>query len=119
METKSLLYGIIGLMLGGLIVSVAATLEKPGSTDEMSMSQMTQSLAGKKGDDYDKAFIDNMIDHHQAAVDMAMLSAENAKHEEIKQLSRDIITAQEKEINQMKQWRSAWGYTTDQMDMAH
>ena len=102
-------------MLGGLIVSVAATLEKPAETNEMSMSQMTQSLADKKGDAYDEAFINNMIAHHQSAVDMAMLSAENAKHEEIKQLSREIRTAQEKEINQMKQWRSAWGYAADHM----
>lgn len=119
METKSLLFGIIGLMLGGLIVSVAASMEKPTKTEEMSMSQMTSMLADKKGDAYDEAFINSMIDHHQGAIDMASLSAENAKHEEIKQLSRDIIAAQEKEIAQMKQWRSTWGYATDQMNTMH
>jgi len=51
-----------------------------------------------------------MIDHHQSAVNMAQLSAKNAKHREIKQLSNDIIAAQEKEINQMQQWQKVWGY---------
>jgi len=34
---------------------------------------------------------------------MAKLSEQNAKHDEIKNLSRDIIAAQEKEISEMKQ----------------
>ncbi len=42
---------------------------------------------------------------------MAKLSASNAKHDAIKQLSKDIIVAQEKEINEMKQWQMEWGYS--------
>lgn len=113
METKPLLYGLIGFFIGGFIVSVAATtFDKPTKdTGEMSMTEMTASLKAKTGDDYDKAFIENMIAHHQSAVDMAKLSRDNAKHDEIKQLSGEIITAQEKEIAQMKQWQTDWGYT--------
>lgn len=109
METKSLLYGIIGFFLGGLLVSVAATTFDKPSTD---MSQMTTQLRSKTGDDYDQAFIANMIDHHQAAIDMARISADRAKHDEIKQLSQGIITAQEKEITQMQQWQKSWNYPT-------
>lgn len=107
METKALLYGIIGFFAGGLLVSVAATTFDKPATD---MSQMTSQLESKTGDAYDKAFIANMIDHHQSAVDMARLSAKNARHGEIKRLSTDIIAAQEKEIGQMQQWQQAWGY---------
>lgn len=107
METKPLLYGIIGFFLGGLLVSVAATTFDKPATD---MSQMTTQLEAKTGDEYDSAFIANMIDHHRSAVDMAKLSAERAKHAEIKQLSTEIITAQEKEISQMHKWQQAWGY---------
>lgn len=119
METKSLLYGLIGFFIGGLIVSVAATtFNKPeGSVNsnattmsEMSMSEMTAGLANKKGDDFDKEFITDMIAHHEGAIAMARLSPENAKHEEIKQLSSEIISAQEKEIEQMRQWQKDWGY---------
>ena len=57
------------------------------------MDDMTADLTGKTGDEYDKAFIANMIAHHEGAVEMAKLSTENAKHDQIKNLSNDIITA--------------------------
>jgi uncharacterized protein (DUF305 family) len=118
MQTKPLLYGLIGFFIGGLVVSIAATtFDKPvAQSDEVTMSEMTRSLQSKTGDDFDKAFIAHMIEHHESAVNMAELSASsasNAKHEEIKQLSREIINAQEKEIDQMKQWQSNWSYATD------
>lgn len=129
MQTKPLLYGLVGFFIGGLLVSIAATtMNQPaneqdadttGHTMEMTMSDMTTSLRGKTGDDYDKAFIDYMIDHHQSAVDMAKLSAENAKHDEIKQLSNAIVSAQEKEISDMKQWRKDWGYSEKVADESH
>ena len=113
METKPLLYGLIGFFIGGLIVSIAATALDKSATmpaSDMSMSQMTGSLQAKQGDDFDQAFISAMIEHHQGAVDMAKLSASNAKHDDIKQLSLGVIAAQEKEIDQMKQWQIDWGY---------
>ena len=113
METKPLLFGLIGFFVGGFIVSLAATTLDKSATmpaSDMSMSQMTGSLQGKQGDDFDQAFISAMIEHHQGAVDMAKLSASNAKHDDIKQLSLGVIAAQEKEIDQMKQWQIDWGY---------
>lgn len=123
METKPLLYGLIGFFIGGLLVAIAATsFNKPEQKDtavtntsmsSMSMDDMTADLKDKTGDEYDKVFIVNMIAHHEGAVEMARLSAANAKHLEIKKLSEDIILAQETEINQMKQWQKDWGYSTD------
>jgi len=113
METKPLLYGLIGFFLGGLIVSIAAMSLIKSTDKEIPMSGMTSSLREKSGDEFDKLFISHMIEHHQAAVDMSKLSAENAKHAEIKQLSRDIIAAQEKEIAQMRQWQQQWAYAGD------
>jgi len=113
METKPLLFGLIGFFLGGLIVSVAATtFEKPADTSsDMSMNQMTESLKGKQGDAFDEAFIASMIEHHEGAVAMAELAEGNARHDEVKKMSIGIITAQEKEINEMKQWQMDWGYS--------
>lgn len=120
METKPLLYGLIGFFIGGLLVSVAATTFNKPQADtadrEMTMNQMTDALRTLKGDDYDKTFITHMIDHHQTAVDMANLSAERAQHQEIKDLSRAIISAQKNEISEMKQWQSEWGYSTTNTD---
>jgi uncharacterized protein (DUF305 family) len=111
-ETKPLLFAVIGFLLGGLVVSFDATQldEQTGSGDEMTMTQMTEDLADRSGDDYDAAFIAAMVEHHQSAVDMAKLSASRAEHEEIKQLSQEIIEAQEREIAQMRQWQQDWGY---------
>ncbi len=126
MQTKPLLYGLIGFFLGGLLVAIAATtFNKPIQDDttntntsmsSLSMDDMTTGLKDKTGDEFDKAFVASMIAHHEGAVEMAKLSAKNAKHEEIKNLSNDIIAAQEKEIAQMKQWQMDWGYSSMMMD---
>ena len=126
METKPLLYGLIGFFLGGLLVATAATTMNrstnqssatpAASMSSMSMEEMTNDLKGKTGDEFDKAFISSMLDHHEGAVEMAKLSAKSAKHDEIKQLSNDIIAAQEKEITQMQRWQSDWGYSSMMMD---
>ena len=57
---------------------------------------------------FDKAFIDAMIPHHQSAIEMAKEAQTKAKHQEIKDLAGEIITAQQKEIDQMKAWRAQW-----------
>jgi len=117
MQNNSLLFGIVGFILGGLLVSIAATtFEKSASNTteshgaNSSMSSTTESLKAKKGDDFDKAFMAEMIIHHESAVEMAELSQSRANHSEVKDLSKEIITAQQLEIAQMKQWQKDWGY---------
>jgi uncharacterized protein (DUF305 family) len=117
MDTKSLLIGIISFMAGGLLVSIAAvTFDKPQtestSSQDYSMSMMENSLKNKTGDDFDKEFLTQMIVHHEGAVGMAKQAEQSAKHDEIKQLAASIITAQEKEISDMKSWQKMWDYNT-------
>lgn len=57
---------------------------------------------------YDLRFIDAMIPHHQGAVKMANVAQQKSKRPEIKNLADEIIKAQNQEITQMKQWRTAW-----------
>ncbi|QQS19114.1 DUF305 domain-containing protein [Candidatus Saccharibacteria bacterium] len=70
-----------------------------------------------KGEDYDRMFLANMIAHHQGAVDMAKLALTNAKHQEIKDMANNIITAQTKEIGEMQSWQTAWGYPASSGEM--
>jgi uncharacterized protein (DUF305 family) len=72
------------------------------------MASMNAALAGKTGDAFDQAFLSEMIVHHEGAVEMARLALTNAKHQEIKDLATAIIAAQNKEIDQMKAWQTAW-----------
>jgi len=90
--------------------------QMPGDTmmrnDNMSMSDMMSSmnaeLKGKTGDAFDQAFLAEMIVHHEGAVEMANLALTNAKNQEIKSLSKAIISAQNSEISQMKGWQKSW-----------
>jgi uncharacterized protein (DUF305 family) len=122
-NNQGILYGIIGLLAGvvltGAIMSFSgnSSWSRSGgmmgdSSDHMSMSMndMADELREKSGDDFDKAFLEMMIDHHQGAVDMARETLKSAKHQELKTMANDIITAQEKEISQMKAWQKEWGY---------
>lgn len=64
-------------------------------------SDAYKQYAAMTGETYDRNFIANMIAHHQGAVDMAKLAQKNAKHQELKDMADDIISAQEKEIADM------------------
>lgn len=62
------------------------------------------------GEDYDRYYMATMIGHHQSAVEMAQLAQTNAKHQELKSLANNIISAQNEEITRMTGWQQAWGY---------
>lgn len=140
MQKESILYGIIGLLTGVVIMGFAATYAvnnknngmmnmmgmhpKTASqdmvkNDDMSMAEMATMLQGKTGDEFDKAFISGMIVHHQGAIDMAKLAKDNAKHDEVKSLANDILTAQSKEIDMMQTWQTQWGYKTTPTTESH
>jgi uncharacterized protein (DUF305 family) len=72
------------------------------------MTSMNAALNGKTGDVFDQAFLSEMIIHHQGAVEMAQLALTNAKHQEVKDLAVGIISAQNKEITEMKVWQKNW-----------
>lgn len=57
---------------------------------------------------FDQRFIQAMIPHHQSAITMAQDALQNAERPEIKDLAQAIITAQEGEIAQMRQWLQEW-----------
>jgi uncharacterized protein (DUF305 family) len=73
----------------------------------MNMAQEVQTLRNAP-EPFDRAFIDAMIPHHQSAIDAAQLAQARAVHQEIKDLARAIISAQQSEIDQMQAWRLAW-----------
>ena len=53
--------------------------------------------------DFDLEFVNQMIPHHQSAVQMAKDILPKAKHAEIKKLANDIISSQNMEIQEMQQ----------------
>ena len=85
-----------------------------GMGNDMSgtMMDMGEELEGLKGSEFDKKFLELMIEHHQQAIDMSQYADTNAAHQETKDLAKAIIIALEAEITQMKQWQKEWGYST-------
>jgi uncharacterized protein (DUF305 family) len=72
------------------------------------MGGMMSSISGKTGDDFDKAFLSEMIVHHEGAVAMAKQVLTTSKKPELIKLANDIISAQNKEIEMMKAWQKSW-----------
>lgn len=134
MKKETIMTGIIGLLIGIIItgftvtsavnnqntslmdmmgVDTAKIQYKPSTNDSsISMGDMNSQLETKSGDDFDKTFTEMMIIHHQGAIDMANLASTRATHQEIKDLSKDIISAQQKEIAEMQKWQMDWSYKT-------
>jgi uncharacterized protein (DUF305 family) len=68
----------------------------------MGSGSMARQMVLENGKYSDKAFIDAMVPHHQGAIAMAKVALKNAEHEEIKELSRNIISSQQAEIEELK-----------------
>ncbi|MGB9979592.1 DUF305 domain-containing protein [Methanobacterium sp.] len=68
--------------------------------------------------DMDQEFIENMIPHHQDAVDISNMALSKAEHQEIKQLAKNISINQSREIDEMRKWYKMW-YGTDVPSNSH
>jgi hypothetical protein len=68
----------------------------------MGSKGMAKQMVMENGEYSDEAFIDAMVPHHQGAIAMAEVALKNAEHEEIKQLSRNIVSTQQAEIEELK-----------------
>ena len=77
------------------------------TSEQMQMMMMNMDL-GAADNEFDLRFINAMIPHHEGALVMAKDAASKSKRPEIKKLAQDIISSQQAEISQMKQWRQAW-----------
>jgi uncharacterized protein (DUF305 family) len=69
-----------------------------------SMKTMMTGMNVKPTGKPDKDFALMMIPHHQGAIDMPKVELQYGTDPELRQLATDIVSAQEKEIAQMKAW---------------
>lgn len=79
-----------------------------GGDMQSAMDAMMSGMRGKTGEEFDKAFLSEMVMHHEGAVMMAQAVLATSKRPELVQLANDIISAQTKEINMMKNWQKNW-----------
>jgi uncharacterized protein (DUF305 family) len=77
------------------------------SPEQMKAMRMDMDL-GQSDAEFDLRFLNAMIPHHEGALTMAQDVLSKSQRPEMKQLAEDILTSQQKEIDQMKQWRQTW-----------
>ncbi|GAA4892574.1 DUF305 domain-containing protein [Tessaracoccus lubricantis] len=71
--------------------------------DGMSQEEMMEWLSGLSGDEFDTAFLEGMIAHHEGAVEMAEAELDEGQNAEALALAEKIIADQEAEIAEMKE----------------
>lgn len=79
----------------------------PMSEQQKQSMTMLQDL-GSADAEFDLRFMNAMIAHHEGAVVMAQDALSKSQRPEVKQLAQEIISSQQAEIDQMKQWRQEW-----------
>jgi uncharacterized protein (DUF305 family) len=79
---------------------------------------MNASLEPLKGAEFEQSFLQQMIQHHRSAVEMAKLVSDHTKRPELRELGDKIITAQQQEIDQMTKWLADW-YKTSPKEVAN
>lgn len=96
--------------LGGIITACSVNESTSNSMNHEQIMDHNHSVLelGPADAEYDLRFIDGMIPHHEGAVIMAEDVLAKSQRTKLLELAREIINAQEKEIEQMKQWRQNW-----------
>jgi len=74
----------------------------------LGMHGATNLTALRQAPDFDRAFIEQMIPHHQMGVRMASMAQVQAQHPELRQLQQAMVRVQSDEIQQMEQWYRSW-----------
>lgn len=80
------------------------------SSDIVATSETYKKYNALEGEAYDKAFLANMIVHHESAMNMAEMANGAAGRNEIRSLALDISTIQGKEVSDMNSLQKQWGY---------
>ena len=94
--------------LMSITFAVVAALTVAGCGSDTDSNGSTDSSAGRFND-ADVTFAQQMIPHHEQAVEMATMAQEQASSPEVEQLAEKIAAAQGPEIDTMTGWLEDWG----------
>ena len=82
------------------ITQGSATPDFQAAMEKMQKEMMAHPMTGNT----DRDFAMHMIPHHQGAIDMARAQLEHGIDPELRNMAEKIISDQEKEIAQLKEW---------------
>jgi uncharacterized protein (DUF305 family) len=111
---------VVAVLAATGLASVACGSDSSDGSDGTSQTTgVTGSEAsGASFNDADVTFAQQMIPHHQQAVQMAEMADVRASSAEVKELAETIQAAQGPEIDTMSGWLESWGEDVP-MDMSH
>ena len=90
---------------GGMGVSTGMGM---GPGMGMGMHRGTNLNALITAKDFDRAFIEQMVPHHQMGVMMASMAQAHSQHPQLLQLQQAMVRVQSEEIRTMEQWYRTW-----------
>jgi len=94
---------------GGDHMDNASSTDMMGSTDgSMDMMESTHGSTDQASALDERTFLEQMVPHHESAIEMAQIALEKSERPEIRRLAQEIVAAQESEIDQMAAWHLEW-----------
>ena len=94
---------IAGIVIGSFLPASARIGTMMSGRSGLSGQENSRVASG-----IDKHFIEQMIPHHDGAIEMSRIALERSSKPEIRQLAEAIIAAQTQENEQMRAWYRSW-----------
>jgi LPXTG-motif cell wall-anchored protein len=102
---------IMGTLLVILVLAPLTASAEPVQThspDYQKMKAAMDELAQKTGQEFEIAYINSIIPHHQGAIMMAQAVQNDAPHQEVRASAAKIIGDQQKEIDELINYLRDW-----------
>jgi uncharacterized protein (DUF305 family) len=111
---------VAGAAVAALVLAACGSdHDEHGSTSEDTAPSASASADADQRNAADVDFAQQMIPHHQQAVEMAALAADRAGSQEVRTLAGRIREAQGPEIETLTGWLEAWGEEVPGEGMDH
>jgi len=95
--------------LAVLLAAVALLAAGCGGDNDAAEPADDQQTVASGQVPFDQAFIDAMVPHHREAIEMAKAAqSRGLTQPDLEKIANDIISSQQREIDQMLDWREQW-----------
>lgn len=88
-----------GVEMPGMEGMDMGTTPMPGQMSDEQMQEMT----GMSGPEFDRMFLESMVEHHQGAIEMAEAQLQDGQNPDALVLAEEVIVAQTAEIEEIEQ----------------
>ena len=97
-ELGSYGHGPMGMGSSGMGMALGRGASRPG----MALTSLSRAQ------DFDRAFLAEMVSHHRMGVMMAAMAQVHARHPQLLDLEQAMVRVQSSEIQQMEAWARQW-----------